>query len=441
MRYFVSFFILSFVYPIIVLSTSTTPGDSSNVNTISTSVDTDIHNKASNNNNRSTPHTNLNTLVTLDLTGKFDVHISSPSIIINDKTKTTTTKKEYQLLKEDYEYTTKPLFQWGTNYMNQFLQDKRSIKSIMVPHVHIGGHYNFQNVWYGLTRIITTLSWGKVNHNHNHNNNHSQGYSATMSVEKGLLPRVTPSGYYVKNNNEYALDVGLSFPIQQSLLMTFFQHRNSNIKQQQQQKQQYRHDQPSSISFRYETTDKNHNYQPTASLYAKTNFLHPRLQIIGKSIVRFGEGTNVSLKKSKDLSSSPFLSRIKQQAISLSDESSWIPDIKVTPGGKVISNSSFGLMPSNADRHRRIGFRMTIKKQINWNILGSIFHQQDALEGLGINSMSYVADDESANDTSIRLEVCGLTGVTSFTSLAVQGAVERIKDTFQCTLLQEGVLN
>ena len=219
-----------------------------------------------------------------------------------------------------------------------------------------------------------------------------------------------------------------------------------NLIMQQQQK-------PSSITLRYETKNRIHGNHATTSICAKTNFLHPRIQIVGKSVVKLGKNMNGILpfsplkppSKLPPLSSSPFLSRIRQQKLQLSDESSWIPDVRITPGGKVISHNSFGFSttPSYPDIGNRIGFRMTIKKQINWNILGSIFQHQggDSLP------MSYSQDDDddnelsSGNDTLIRLEICGLTGINSYTSFSVDAALEKIRQTFQCTLLQEGVLN
>jgi hypothetical protein len=153
---------------------------------------------------------------------------------------------------------------------------------------------------------------------------------------------------------------------------------------------------------------------------------------------------------STSLSSSPFLSRIQQQKLKLSDESTWLPDIKMTPGGKVISNNSFGIptptkyqKESDGDDNcsNRLGLRLTVRKQINWNILGSIFQQSSGNGGIH-NSMSYDDDNnESMNDTTVRLEVCGLTGVNSYTSVSAEAALERIRDTFHCTLLQEGIVN
>ena len=86
---------------------------------------------------------------------------------------------------------------------------------------------------------------------------------------------------------------------------------------------------------------------------------------------------------------------------------------------------------------------MTIKKQINWNILGSIFQHQGGNSLPMSYSQDYDDDDDlsSGNDTLIRLEICGLTGVNSFTSFSVDAALEKIRQSFQCTLLQEGALN
>ena len=79
-----------------------------------------------------------------------------------------------------------------------------------------------------------------------------------------------------------------------------------------------------------------------------------------------------------------------------------------------------------------------IKKQINWNILGSLFQQGSSGGGRIAPTSHYNEDD---NDTHVRLELHGVTGINSFSSIAVDAALERIKDTFQCTIAQEGVIN
>lgn len=360
---------------------------------------------------------NLNTLVTLDLAGNFDIHVSSPSIIVDGG-------KSEDVLGDDH--ITTPLFRWGKinpNERSMLVPKKRNLtsnrksKGFLIPHVHVGGQYDFRQVWYGLTRIRTTLSWGKALKGSSRSNDlesRQKALCADLSVEKSL-----------DCASDYVLDVGLTVPMKSTL----FRAKNiisSNPIQQH-----------SSLALRYETMNQNHDDQPTTSIYAKTNFFHPRIQLVGKAIVKLEQNLHKNFPKSlPSISSSPFLSKIRQQKISLSDESSWIPEVRVSPGGKVISNSSFGFGRGH-DLHR-VGVRMTIKKQINWNLLGSIFQQPDTVNSL---PYSYDGNDESANDTSIRLEVCGITGVNSYTSLSLQAALERVRETFQCTILQEGVLN
>ncbi len=359
---------------------------------------------------------NMNTLVTLDLAGNFDIHVSSPSIIVDGG-------KSEDVLGDDN--ITTPLFRWGKinpNEMSMIVPKKRSqttsrkSNGFLIPHVFLGGQYDFRQVWFGLTRIRTTLSWGKALNGSNRSNNLESRQKALcldLSVEKSL-----------DCASDYVLDVGLAVPMKCSL----FRAKNVSSNPMKQH---------SLLALRYETMNQNHDDQPTTSIYARTNFFHPRIQLVGKAIFKLEQNIHKSFPKSlPSISSSPFLSKIRQQKICLSDESSWIPEVKVSPGGKVISNSSFGFGSGN-DLHR-VGVRMTIKKQINWNLLGSIFQQGNTVDSL---PYSYDGNDESANDTSIRLEVCGITGVNSYTSLSLQTALERVKETFQCTILQEGVLN
>ncbi len=370
--------------------------------------------------------TKLNNLVTLDLAGMLDVHLSSPSVCNDDNV-------------DDEMYSTTPVFRWGQKYHSKG-QDSVPKKSgsIDMPNIHVGGEYNFNKVWYGLTRAITTLSWGnidarKYNNCHIHGNANqssnkrqsSKGVSATISAEKGLL-----------SSKDYAINFGIALPITKNALD--YIDKQNYIKPRIQS--------PSSAVVRYETINPNHDNYSTASVIIRSTFLHPRIQLVGKSILKMGESIHGRIQS---FDTSPFSSRIQQRRFDLADESSWVPDIRMTPSGKVISDSTFGfssghrkgMSNSNSNdnsnsKSNRIGVRLMIKKQINWNILGSLF-QQDGGSG-GISPASDY--DELDNGTQIRLEVCGITGANSFTSIAIDAALERMKETFQCTMAHEGVI-
>ena len=96
----------------------------------------------------------------------------------------------------------------------------------------------------------------------------------------------------------------------------------------------------------------------------------------------------------------------------------------MTAGGKIVTNSSMGLMRGRFASNR-IGVRLMASRQLNWNIIGMFQGSDDA------------ADD---SDTMLRLEVGGL-GSDSYTSVSAEAAIERISQTWRCTLLQERVLN
>jgi len=394
---------------------------------------------------------NMNSLVTLDLAGQFDIHLSSPSVVVAESGSNYDLDSYRRNIEAEHldnaKFATTPLFRWGKTVLRQNTGRRGTggVKCLLpFPHVHVGGKYNFKTVWYGLTRLGLGMSWG-AGATTNYRNQQRRGQpslSANISAEKGLL-----------SPNDYSLDVGLAFP----MTKTLFQDDSISTSVQQQF--------PTSIGLRYETMNSNHQNQMTATVTAKTSFLHPRVQIVGRSIMKLRDSTllsafsnlaqSSSASASIPLSSSPFLSRIQQRKLQLSDELSWMPDIKMTPGGKVISNSSFGLCPINKrggnsgnindinTSKNRMGIRLTVKKQINWNILGSIFQHQQQQQHMA--SMSYDNDDEGEgynnNDTAVRLEVCGVTGVKSYTSFAVEAALERLQETARCTFKQESVIN
>jgi hypothetical protein len=407
----------------------------------------------------------LNTLVTLDLAGSFDVHLTSPSspLSVQDSHSHSQSNRDTgagggHIVGEDdidnysCHYSTTPIFRWGGTDIGS---------NVVYPHVHVGGEYDFKKVWCGLTKLITMFSWGPPQSKHLMHSSSSSDQrhdylmmsnkrlNINLSVEKGLLSR-----------NDYAMNAGLVLPTTKKTIIQGKNGHNDNVRRGTVPVIQH----PSSLDIRYETKNKSHGKHATASICAQTSFFHPRVKLIGKSIFKLGKvkggrlfpspilssssSSSSSSSNYPSMSSSPFLSRIRHQRLSLSDESSWIPDIKVTPGGKVISQNAFALGQSqNNDGIHRVGFRMKIKKQIKWSIWGTIFQQgqSEGVSGGGGSSggavpMSYPDDDESVNDTCVKLEVCGLTGVNSYTSFSVEAALERIGETIKCTFLQEGLV-
>ena len=370
----------------------------------------------------------LNNLVTLDLAGRIDIHLSSPF------------DSDDNDFDDGKAYSTTPIFQWGdtTTSTTTSSSSSKNYLNLKKPNIHVGGEYNFKNVWYGLTRAIATLSWGPMNARQ-YSNCHIHGsgsrrnslrlqpqssISKTLSVEKGLL-----------SPKDYAINFGIAFPTTKTLMDHYFDNKNGN------QDDEKIMQSPSSAVVRYETMNPNHENEDTTSIIVRSTFLHPRIQLVGKSILKMGQIIHANKIPTKF---SPFLSRIEQRQLNLNDESSWIPDIKMTPSGKVISDSTFGFplqsQTSLGSNNNNIGVRFMVKKQINWNILGSLF-QQDSSNGGNAISSSHNDYDELDNDTIVRLEVCGLTGKNSLSSVAIDAVFERLKETLHCTIAQERVIN
>lgn len=73
-------------------------------------------------------------LISLDLAGEIQTHISSPLKDGSD------------------EISTQPLLNWRAS---------SNPIGFPIPHVHMGAQYDFRKYWFGATRFISTLSWGQ----------------------------------------------------------------------------------------------------------------------------------------------------------------------------------------------------------------------------------------------------------------------------------------
>ena len=226
--------------------------------------------------------------------------------------------------------------------------------------VHVGAKYDFKRVWYGATRLMTNLSWGSGS---------GAGINriSTIRGEVGLL-----------HPNDYSMQLALKFP--QSL----GEHSPSQF-QSRAQKQTQLYNPERMISVRYDTRSFGTGHDPSATVAAST-LLHRRLGVVFKGIVLLGKGGFRAAP-----AATQFMNRIPQEEVKWS-EGSWLPDVKMSPGGKIISNSAIGLR-RNGSTQNRIGVRLMISRKLNWDIIG-MFHGGD--------------ETQYDNDTTLRLEVGGV---------------------------------
>jgi len=316
----------------------------------------------------------LSNLVSLDLAGEVQTHLSSPQVPYTDCTESTRTI---------------PLFRWGSLSIPKGGKGKKAVSSSYVnnlfPSVHVGAKYDFQKVWYGATRLMTTFSWGDV----------AVGNTKSRAVSK------LKGEYGLLRKSDYSVKFDLEFP------------RDGNAGNLEPM-----------VSVRYDT---NGIRQDSATVAARA-FIHPRIGVVARGIVTglgaigIDTGTTKARYKNED-TSERFLSRIPQDQVRWS-EGSWLPDVKMTAGGKIVTNSAIGLKRGSFGGNN-IGVRLMASRQLNWDIIGMLQGSDDA---------------EEENHTILRLEV-GSVGENSYTSISAEAAVERIPQTLRCTLLQERVFS
>ena len=318
----------------------------------------------------------MSNLISLDLAGELQTHICSPSFIAPNGIEVGPAAHD--------DVRTNPLFRWGKVHAN-INHDKCS----KIPTVHVGAKYDFKNVWYGATRLMTTLSWGNPRPQ-------STNVVSKLSGEVGLL-----------QSDDYSMQLAIKFP-------------NGGVKNQRRSSSL---SPERMLSARYDTR----SFGGHSATLAGSTLLHPRLGVVVKGIVLLGEqglrGITRDIRRgvSSEDARAQFISRIPQDEVSWS-EGSWLPDVKMTAGGKIVTNSAIGLKRSRSGNNR-IGVRLMVSRQLDWNIIGMFQGADEA---------------EYDNDTMLRLEVGGF-GSDSYTSISAEAAIERISQTFKCTLLQERI--
>eukprot|EP00979_Chaetoceros_neogracilis_P004815 scaffold838_cov218-Chaetoceros_neogracile.AAC.15 len=315
-------------------------------------------------------------IVSLDLAGEFQTHLSSPLSPYNEYMSNTGTT---------------PLFRWGKVKIpkaNKGMKGRPiSCSNLVVPSVYVGAKYDFQRAWYGATRLMSTFVWGDVAVGNN-----KSRVVPKLRGEYGLLRR---HDYSMKLDLEFQRDGTASDGLEPM------------------------------VSVRYDT---NGIREDIATVAARA-FIHPRVGVVAKGIVTglgtlgIGTGTTKARYKNIDDTSALFQNRIPQDDVRWS-EGSWLPDVKMTAGGKIITNSAIGLK-KRLSGENSIGIRLMASRQLNWNIIGMLQGSNDA---------------EEENNTMLRLEV-GSLGDNSYTSISAEAAIENIPKTLRCTLLQERVFS
>ena len=323
--------------------------------------------------------------VSLDLTGEFSCHVSSPdgggsTGDVEDKV---------------------PLFRLGSNRH----QSRR------VPTIHAGGRYDFSKAWYGVTRVFGSLSWHgrKVNGviEANHDEVESPGSSSSaLERMRTNLSRCT-----------------MTFRAEKDILET-----NDNAIQLCLKKRLDSNDEPyqtiaPSLTLRVENS---HVAGDSASVALLTP-IHPRLDIVSKTTVMLdldGDdemgGIGPAIKQ-REL----FSSRVPK-VLSREDweTGSWLPDVKLSPTGWLAAKTEAGIPPSrtSAPSGNKSGVRLSVNRQVPWSMWGS---QDD--------------DETEEHNTWIRLQFCG-TSENNFYSASVDAALERVVDSLRITLAHEKVV-
>ena len=353
----------------------------------------------------------LPSVISIDLAGEVEAHISSP--------KAPSSLAVY----EDVEpKTTEPIFRWGTISVPESIRTSLtkvrtsirtksnisekgpvSCSNMVVPSIYIGAKYDFRKRWYGVTSLKSCLSWGDVIV--------GNGPSKFISKLRSEISLMRPNDYKVgidvqvpneiyDAQNEYQNGIG-------PMLSVNYISNVGNLK----------------------TDFEGSQRQDCTSIQAKA-FIHPRVGVALKAIVagfNDEEARGIKFRNKKEWNGY-FLKKIPQQKVSFA-EGSWIPEVKVSPSGKVVANNSFGIqkkflsksiVQSMSNNFNNVGVRLMISKQMNWNLIG-------LLQG---------ENNDSENETIVRIEV-GVAQDNCYNSIVGEGSLERLSRTWRCNLLQE----
>mmetsp|Transcript_10292 Transcript_10292/g.19272 ORF Transcript_10292/g.19272 Transcript_10292/m.19272 type:complete len:488 (+) Transcript_10292:314-1777(+) len=361
-------------------------------------------------------------LISLDLAGEVHTHIVSPHPD-GDSSVRTDHPNNY-MTKDGRTSSTTPLFYWKgkttkqdmgvhNHHLGKVVAGKRSL----LPNVYIGSRYDFKRVWWGATRLMTTFSWGN-----DRLVNEKGRFPSIVSMFKGEVGTLHP--------NDYSFQAGIKIPTRR-------------INNQAHGRRRYDGDasvitdMDSMVSIQYNTMDRGMMTmmgQGHSAIVAARLCLHNRFAVMVKGIItRFGEGAFDRQEEMKHAGFEYFQHRIPQQQVQWS-EGSWLPDVKMNAGGKVVANSAIGLRNryyQPLDDKNRAYVRLMASRQLNWNLLGML------QQGSGFTSGS--DDTEYDNNTVLRFEIGAALRDGTFTSVASEAIIENLLGTFRCTLTQEQI--
>jgi len=428
------------------------------------SSDTEHETNQSSSRSSSTTTTGGGGGVSLDLSGRFDCCVlgGNDCSSSGDATRTTADEEERVVVKSLSNHLDNrmvlPLFQRRRSRRSPTRHHRES--ALTTPNVFLGANYDFRKIWWGVTRVITTLAWETPSKGvgeqqlpppGGRSRRGSGRMGATLSLEKGIL---TPNDY----STELKLIRRQSLP-------------NNNNNED--------HKPPPSISIRLDTdTQWNTSYSDSSTggrksvtLAGRTS-IHPRIDIVAKSTTQFDHDHHQHHNGGEDDSTTHdfFSNRIPPRVLKGGEwkEGIWIPLISMTPGGKISSKNAFrfrdilsnssrrsvtddgissssssvGGGDSDSDSERsslsssssrwydgmQTGIRLVVSRQLNWNALGLSNNE---------HSSSFMGE----NLTFLRLELSGLdrSGHT-LRCITIEGAMERLRESARVTLLQERVV-
>lgn len=345
-----------------------------------------------------------------------------------------------------------PLFRYGA--LRRRIRGRTGKGGHPLPSFFVGADYDFRKVWYGATRLVTTLAWsgakngeegaGAGDNNRRAVGSHSHSrLGANLSFEKGLLQA-----------NDYSTKLEMILrhgPFTGRRLSKSTDNTPTTNDEDEDDNEDDGHTatspKPSSISLRLDTLTSSPSSSSTtpiaiqgATVAGRTS-LHPRLDLIAR--------TTLLADDHGDKNASYLSHRVPPPTGGWSsEEGGWIPEVSVTPGGLLLSKNALGFrgvrcggtasagtegsaggVGSN-DRWydgMRTGVRLVVRRQLNWNALGL---------SMGAYDGGYAVD----TSTFVRLELSGLDrACTTLRCVTLEAALERVRESAKVTLLLERV--
>lgn len=267
----------------------------------------------------------------------------------------------------NYLQTSEPLFQWGQTSSH--------------PSVHVGAHYNFYRCWFGVTRLLSTFSWLRSDRNNK---------MLQVTSEVGCL-----------EPHDYSLQISAS---------------NAQVETYD--------DSSNRISVRLDTL------HPKGTFSVQKPIFHRRLNLVWSITALLGAQNHPSSNYNNKL-----------PPLYAQDPDSILPSFQLGTTGRLSSTSCIGWTTNkrHSKSHKssssrlpklnlgiqncfsRMGVRLVVSKQLDWNPFGSLDHDDDTtvrVELLGVeNSENDILD-------CISIQSCGT-------------SIQDFKDTARITLSRD----